>query len=207
MNRDSKIESLPAAIRGRANRRLQNGEAMAQIAEWLNTLAEVKALMAAQFGGLPIVEANLVSWKLGGYRHWQAQQEALDASVQFGQEAAEIALAAGGPLADQIALCLTARLGIALRKRPADTDGPGAELHRLRQLCADLVALRRGDQGAQWLRIEREKLDVELKEFEEEEAARRKEIEKRENAKKIDFSTYHASKEDHDQIAAMLKRI
>jgi hypothetical protein len=34
------------------------------------------------------------------------------------------------------------------------------QLQRLRQLCGDLVALRKGDQNAQWLRIERQKLQM-----------------------------------------------
>ena len=51
------------------------------------------------------------------------------------------------------------------------------QLQRLRQLCADLVALRKGDHNAQWLRIEREKLDLDLKQYNEEAAARQKEAE------------------------------
>jgi hypothetical protein len=53
----------------------------------------------------------------------------------------------------------------------------GFQLQRLRQLCGDLVALRKGDHNAQWLRIEREKLDLGLRQYNEEAAARQREIE------------------------------
>jgi hypothetical protein len=199
----TKIESLPKAIREQVNRRLHNGETAQQIAEWLNTLSEVKSLMVTQFEGGPITETHLACWQTGGYRNWAAQQEALDAAVQFGENAAEIAKAAGGQLADQLALCLTARIAVALRKAPCAGEDAAGQLQRLRQLVGDLVALRKGDQSAQWLRIEREKLDFELRKFEEEEAARKRQIEK----PKIDYKTYHASQEVHDQVNAMLKRL
>ena len=195
---------MPDAICEQINRRLKKGESGQQIADWLNTLLEVNALMAAEFEGAPIVEANLVRWKLGAYRHWEEQQQALEAAAQFGEDAAEIATAAGGRLADHLALCLTARIAVALRQAPCvGEDNAAGQLQRLRQLVGDLVALRKGDQSAQWLRIEREKLDSELRKFEEEEAARKRQLEK----PKIDYKTYHASQEVHDQVAAMLKRI
>ena len=203
MTQDSKIARLPQGIREQINRRLQNGGSAKEIGEWVNTQSEVKALMAAEFEGAPIVEANLVSWKVGGYRHWEEQQQALEAAVQFGENAAEIAQAAGGQLADHLALCMTARIAVALRKAPCAGEDAAGQLQRLRQLVGDLVALRKGDQSAQWLRIEREKLDSELRKFEEEEAVRKRRMEK----PKIDLKTYHASQEVHDQMAAMLKRI
>ena len=204
MTRDAKIARLPQPIREQINRRLQNGEAGQQIADWLDTLPEITALMAAEFDGRPINETNLVSWRLGGYRKWEAQQEALDAVRQFGADAAELTQAAGGQLADHLALCLTARIAVALREPAAGGDEAAGQWHRLRQLCADLVALRKGDHNAQWLRIEREKLDVELKAFEKEEAARKREIER---TKRKDPKDWHISQEVRDRFAEELKRL
>jgi len=203
MTRHGKIARLPHTIREQINRRLQDGEVGKQTAEWLNTLPEVMSLLEAEFDGQPVTEANVVSWELGAYRHWVEQQEALEAAVQLGENAAEIAQAAGGQLADHLALWLTARIAVALRKTPCAGDDAAGQLQGLRQLVGDLVALRKGDQSAQWLRIEREKLDSELRKFEEEEAARKRQLEK----PKIDYKTYHASQEVHDQVAAMLKRL
>ncbi len=177
MTRNGKIARLPHPIREQINHRLQNGEEGKQIAEWLNVLPEARAVMATEFDGQPINETNLTNWKLGGYRDWQAQQEALEAVRRFGADSAELSQVAGGQLADQLAVCLTARIAVALQQPPSAGDDPGGQLQRLRQLCGDLVALRKGDHNAQRLRIEREKLDLDLKKYDEEAAARKREFE------------------------------
>jgi hypothetical protein len=184
MTRKGKIARLPQALREQINRRLQNGEEGKQIAEGLNTLPEVIAILAAEFDGQPINEVNLSNWKLGGYRDWEAQQEALEAVLRIGGDAAELSQAAGGQIADQLAICLTARIAVALQRPHCEGDEPAAQLRRLRELCADLVALRKGDHNAQWLRIEREKLDLELKRYDEQTAARKKAEEAAKNPKK-----------------------
>ena len=71
-----------------------------------------------------------------------------------------------------------------MQQPPSGGDDPAAQLQRLRELCADLVALRKGDHNAQWLRIEREKLDLELKKYDEQAAARKKSEEAAKNPKK-----------------------
>src|ERR1039458_1752892 len=129
MTRHGKIARLPHPVREQINRRLQNGEANKQTAEWLNTLPEVRSLLEAEFDGQPINEVNLSNWKLGGYRDWEAQQKALAAVRQFGADSAELSRAApvsqlkqampGTQLADQLALCLTARIAVALKKLPS----------------------------------------------------------------------------------------
>jgi hypothetical protein len=176
MTRHGKIARLPHAIREQVNRRLQNSDEGKEIVEWVNSLPEVRAIMDAEFGGQPVSEVNLSNWRLGGYRDWEAQQEALEAVRRFGADAAEINEAAGGQLADQLALCLMARIAVAWQKVPSGGDDPAGELQRLRQMCMDLVALRKGDQNAQRLRIERERIDLELKKDAAEKDARQREI-------------------------------
>jgi hypothetical protein len=184
MTRKGKIARLPNLIREQINRRLQNGEEGKQIAEWLNALPEVIAVLAAEFDGQPINDVNLSNWKLGGYRDWETQQEALEAVRRFSGDATELSQAAGGQIADQLAVCLTARIAVALQRPPSDGDDPAEQLRRLRQLCGDLVALRKGDHNAQWLRIEREKLDLDLKKYDEQAVARKKAEEAIKNPKK-----------------------
>lgn len=174
MTRRGKIARIPHSIREQINRRLQNGEEGKQIAEWLNTLPEVQALMAAEFDGQPVNEPNLSHWKLGGYRDWQAQQDSVEAVRCFGADAAQLSREAGGQLADQLALCLTARVAIALRRFSPGRDDLARELELLRLLRSNLVALRKGDHNAQWLRIEQGKLDLSLKKYRDIVAARRK---------------------------------
>ena len=73
----------------------------------------------------------------------------------------------------------------------------------MRQLCGDVTALRKGDHNAQWLRIEREKLDLELKEFEEQEAARKTHFKQPSK----DPKDCVMSEETRDCIRAELKRL
>jgi hypothetical protein len=167
MTRRGKIARLPHPIREQINQRLQNGEEAKQIAAWLNTLPDVTSLMAAEFDGQPVSEVNLSNWKLGGYRDWEDQQAAFDSALLFHSEAAQLSQAGGGPqLADHLALCLTARLAAALRHTSANADDPAQALEELRRLRRDLVALRKGDHNAQWVKIQREKLELDLKKFE-----------------------------------------
>jgi hypothetical protein len=166
MTRRGKIARLPQPIREQINQRLQNGEEGKQIAEWLNTLPEVTSLMAAEFDAQPINENNLSNWKLGGYRDWEAQQVALESTLLFHSEAAQLSQAGGPQMADQLALCLTARLGAALRHTCADADDPARALEELHRLRRDLVALRQGDHNEQWVKIQREKLELDMKKFE-----------------------------------------
>ena len=81
-------------------------------------------------------------------------------------EAAQLSQAGGPQLADQLALCLTARLAAALRHTSADADDPARALEELRRLRRDLVALRRGDHNEQRVKIQREKLELDMKKFE-----------------------------------------
>lgn len=162
MTRHGKIARLPQPIREQINHRFDNGEEGKTIAAWLNTLPEVSSLMAAEFDAQPINENNLSNWKLGGYRDWEAQQAAL----HFLSEAAQLSQAGGPHFADQIALCLTARLAAALRYTSPDADDPASALEQLHRLRRDLVALRKGDHNQEWVKIQREKLELEIKKFE-----------------------------------------
>jgi len=176
MTRRGKIARLPQPIRDQINHRLENGEEAKQIAEWLNTLPEVISLLAAEFDGQQINENNLSNWKLGGYRDWQEQQEALEAVRRFGADALELSRAApaaqlgqalpGAQLADQLALCVAARLALAMQKTPSGDEDADAQLLRWRRFNKDIALLRKGDHNAQWLRIERGKLDLFSKRFE-----------------------------------------
>ena len=173
MTRKGKIARLPQPIREQINRRLQNGGEGKQIAEWLNTLPKVTRLMAAEFDGQPINENNLSNWKLGGFRDWEEQQEALAAARQFHADAAQLRQETCPQLADHLALCLTARLAAALRPPPSGESDPAAQLERLRQFCATLARLRKGDHSAEWLRLERGKLELNRKRYKDEAAARK----------------------------------
>jgi hypothetical protein len=154
MTRHGKIARLPEHIREQINRRLQDGENGRQIIAWLNAMDEVKAVLARQFEGRPINDGNLSEWKLGGHRDWQTRQAVLTEARR--------AVAEGGALADSLAVWMLGRYIVATRKLIENADDPEA-WKLTREICHDLVALRRGDHGAEWLRIERERLKLQRK--------------------------------------------
>jgi hypothetical protein len=123
-------------------------------------------VLAAEFGGKPIREQNMSEWKQGGYRDWQARQEALEVAGRLGEDAAALQAEGSPALTDTLALWLAARYAVATRQVAGAESAEGWRL--LRELCADVVELRRGDHHAARLRIERERLDRERERTEEE---------------------------------------
>ncbi len=114
-------------------------------------------MLAAEFEGRPINAQNLSDWKQGGYRDWVTQQEALELAQRLGEDAAELQAEGRPPLTDTLALWLAARYAVATRQV---TQAEGVEGWRaLRELCADIVELRRGDHSAERLRLEREQFE------------------------------------------------
>ncbi len=151
-------------MRQELNRRLDEGEPGKKLVAWLNGLPEVQAIVAAEFGGKSIREQNLSEWKQGGYRDWQAQQEAMEIAGRLGEDAAEWTGEGRAPLTDTLAHFLVARYAVAAR-RIAETGGrEGWRL--LREMCSDIVELRKGDHSAERLQIEHERLKLETEKSE-----------------------------------------
>jgi hypothetical protein len=163
MTRIGKIARLPHSVREQVNLRLQNGGKGKQIVQWLNSLAEVREVMAADFQGEPVNEMNLSNWKLGGYRDWLAEHDVQALVRLFNEGAEELKEAANGSLTDKLALCTVARMAVAFRQLSRPEADPAEQMKRLRQLCADIAVLRRGDQNAEWMQIERERMDLKMK--------------------------------------------
>jgi hypothetical protein len=86
------------------------------------------------------------------------RQEALDLARQLAADAGELQPAGAPPLTDQMAVWLTARYLLAVRKLAEKNNGGEPDLKVLREFCHDVVALRRGDHSAARLKIERERL-------------------------------------------------
>ena len=158
MSRTGKIAWLPKAVREQLNRRIEDGEPGKRLAGWLNAQPEVRAVLAAEFGGRAINEQNLTEWKQGGHLDWLAQQEALAALRQIKDDADELQPAGSEALTERLAVLAAARLAVALRRMPG---GEAAEAGpKLRELCEDIAKLRQGDQRAMQLRLERERLEL-----------------------------------------------
>ncbi len=163
--RNGKIAKLPKAIREELNHRLEDGEPAATLVKWLNQLPEVQAVRRAT-GTRPIREQDISEWRKGGYRDWLAKQEALELAAQLGEDAAELNVEGRPPLTDTLALWLAARYAVTTRQVAAAEGAEGWRL--LRELCADIVELRRGDHSAAKLRLEQDRLKQAREQTEEE---------------------------------------
>jgi hypothetical protein len=73
--RTGKIARLPESIREQLNQQLSDGVLGKDTVPWLNSLPEVKQVLAEHFAGRPISEHNISEWRHGGYQDWLRDQE------------------------------------------------------------------------------------------------------------------------------------
>jgi hypothetical protein len=154
------------------NRRLHDGELHTRLVDWLNSLPEVQAILKTDFEERPVSEQNLSEWKQGGYSDWVLQQEALDLVRHMDADADELNQASKVRLTDLLTQRLAAGYVIAAKALGRSNEEGEIDLKILRELCGDIVALRKGDHSAERLKLERERLDFErdqLRELREEE--------------------------------------
>ena len=138
-----KISRLPHAIREELNRRLADAEPHQQLLAWINSLPEVKSILAQQFGGRPVSKQNLYEWTQYGFRNWKMRQDAFEfaASNESDCSGSEPTL----NLTDKLVQWLALRFAAIAHSLAPKAAQPEAELRRLRSFAADIVALRRGD--------------------------------------------------------------
>lgn len=156
-----KIARLPRHLRDALNLQLQEAELPQRVLEWLNGKPEVKALRTD--GARALTAADLAQWQAGGYPEWLAQQEALAASRRMAEEVGEFTNLETEPLTERLAAWLAVRYVAESRRLRESTGDPEQDWQRLRDFSSDVAALRRGDQNAERLRIERERLVLEYK--------------------------------------------
>jgi len=96
MARIGKIARLPGDIRSQLNSRLQDGAEGRQIVRWLNSLPQVKEVLAENFDGHPISEQNLSDWRRGGYEEWLARQDILAQAAELADHRQELETVAPG---------------------------------------------------------------------------------------------------------------
>ena len=78
---------------------------------------------------------------------------------QLVADTVELQPAGAPPLTDQMAIWLTARYLMEIRKLAEKNKGGETDMKVLREFCHDVVALRRGDHSAARLKIEQERLE------------------------------------------------
>jgi hypothetical protein len=78
-----KIGRLPREIRNQLGQALHHGVPAVRLVAWLNSLPEVQAILARDFGGQPINNQNLSKWKVRGYPDWLQEQAFMQGMRQF----------------------------------------------------------------------------------------------------------------------------
>jgi hypothetical protein len=159
MTRTGKIARLPREIREQLNRRLDDGETGKTLVGWLNSLPEVQAVLKTEFDERPISKQNLSEWKTGGYRDWVLQQETIELVRHMDADSDELSQASKIRLTDLLAQRLAARYVLVARKLNQPNGDGELDPKLLRELCGDIVALRKGDHSAERLQLERERLE------------------------------------------------
>jgi hypothetical protein len=155
-----KIARLPRQIREQLNRRLQDGGSGKEIVKWLNSMPEVLKVLAAEFNGHPMRQQNLSEWRKGGYREWLAEQDAREILSEMVAEGGELKNRFGESVVDKLAGWLIPHyMGAARAALSAELDAK-ERWTVLRTVCADLVALRRGDHYVERLRLEGERIEA-----------------------------------------------
>ncbi len=161
--RVGKIARLPREVREQLNRRLLDGEKGQTLLVWLNSHKKVQGILKAEFDGRGISKQNLSEWMHGGYREWVFQQEAIEVVRRMDIDAAELNKASKTPLIDLLSRRLAAQYMVMLAN---GMNGKGAiDPRLLNELCGNVVALRRSDQRADRLKIDRDRLKMERDEL------------------------------------------
>src|SRR5713101_2575148 len=144
MTPTGKIARLPHDIRQQLNHRLQDGLKAKPVLAWLNAVPEVQAILKTEFDGHPINPVNLTAWKQGGYRHWQARQQALELVQSLEDEQGLGHTSLAGPLSTRLAHWVALHLAASAQSIVAEQD-PEKKWARLHELCVNITRLRRGD--------------------------------------------------------------
>jgi hypothetical protein len=158
-----KISRLPWEIREQLNRRIDEGEPGNRLVAWLNELPAVRALLAAEFDGAAIKEQNLTNWKQGGFRDWRMEQEAR-ALVQASSGAAAVPVVT----AEQLSTALAVRYLTVVREWQQSPVPTERRWRQMRVMLRDVMKLRRGEQLAERLELDWERLQFAMERFEEE---------------------------------------
>jgi len=154
--RTGKIARLPHRIREALNERLREGLPCAEILSWLNALPEVRETLQKRFDGSPMTQDNISRWRHGGYAGWLENQQNKEAIAIMAASCRNIDQKEREELTSQIALAVTARMVVELRKFDALPEGDGKSA-AWRELVWSLTLLRRGEFYHEKLRLERDK--------------------------------------------------
>ena len=106
-----KIGRLSKSRREELGERMEDGQTGKELAQWLNGLPDVQALLQEKFGGLPVNEQNVTNWRQSGHLDWLRLREGRARVMRLVSDAAELSAVAGGHnLGDCLATILAVEL-------------------------------------------------------------------------------------------------
>ena len=200
MTRTGKIARLPKTIRDELNQRLENGETGGSLADWLNGLPEVQAIMKAHFAGAEIREQNLSEWRKGGYLEWLRHQQAMELAERLYERAEEMKAQAEEqmPMSEVLSLWLAARYAVATEEIASTGSEEGWK--QLRQMCGDVARLRRLDQQERRIEQEDERIELQRAEVEiEQERWKEEKEEMRQESRRKDVANFQPVLTDEER--------
>jgi len=161
MTRKGKIARLPRVIREQLNERLANGEMGTRLVAWLNELPEVRKILTEQFGGQPINKQNLSNWKLGGYVEWFGWKELKGHAEEVANRQEDLETSPMEHMATLATVEYVATVAMAAQDRSEGSKWEFApewkrRIQPLRTLIRDVAELRRGDQRAARIKLDRQ---------------------------------------------------
>jgi hypothetical protein len=127
------------------NQRLERSEPGPQLLAWLNALKEVKRIVKAEFGGVPISKQNLSQWRRGGFQEWLARQELWAKLRDMEAFAKDLGAERDNVVADDVATVLAAHYAALMATWNGRPDAKFEAAARvLNGLCRGVVQLQRG---------------------------------------------------------------
>jgi hypothetical protein len=152
-----KIARLPEDIREQLNHRLLDNHLASNILPWLNDLAPVKEILAAQFKGAPINYHNLSNWRKLGYQRWFDARQSIAETKELAQFSAHLTAAGNGSIPLGASAIASGQILKRLQTvaRAENENGPCDDLLKLTSASAVLL---KGEQNNERIKIARERL-------------------------------------------------
>jgi hypothetical protein len=150
-----KIARLPPRLREQVNRRLHDGQPDQAIADWLNTLPEVKTIMDQAFEGEPVKQQNVNNWRNGEHQKWIEQEREVLQTREWAEFSMRLASEAGLDLSAGAKALAAGRIMERLK-----LASEGTELEELLALSKTADQLHRSDLDSQRVNLDERKTAV-----------------------------------------------
>src|SRR5208337_5470440 len=155
---EPKIGRLDPLIRDWINRSLLDEKSLPFIVQALNATPDILAPLADGTGPPQLTEADLQEWRQHAFPKWLEQQQVLSDLVAMSEDVDAASRMLAKPLSGQLAAWAATQYVLQSRRLRQNSADPEKTWKQLREFSNDVALLRCGDQRAEWLSLERDKL-------------------------------------------------